>query len=205
MLIISYYLHYVYCCNFLDFNSIGTIVELGGGAGKQVEVIKKLHPHIRFLLFDIVPPLYVAQRYLQTVFPDDVISYRETRKMTSIPEIGERKILIFGNWQFPLLENVKIDLFWNASSFQEMEPDIVGNYLHYVNSQADSVYLQELMGGSHVGRPGKFGVLTPTTLKDYEKGLDNFRLLDLSPSRGPFGRALGGNEDSDSFWLRNVC
>ncbi|EMM79683.1 sugar O-methyltransferase domain protein [Leptospira interrogans str. 2006001854] len=35
---------------------------------------------------------------------------------------------------------MKIDLFWNAASFQEMEPDVVSNYLTIVNESAKAIF-----------------------------------------------------------------
>ena len=203
MSVLYYYLRYVYCCNYIDFARTKVIVELGSGAGKQVEVIKKLHPDICFLLFDIPPQLYVCESYLDAVFPESIVSYKDTRNLESIPDAREGKIFIFGNWKFPILEKTKIDLFWNAASFQEMEPDVVANYLTYVNRQASFVFLQEAMSGKEVAkRIGEHGVLRQTTLEDYKNGLKDFELLDVSPSLSPVGRRGPGY--SDSFWKRTV-
>jgi putative sugar O-methyltransferase len=78
MSLLSFYLNYVYCCKYINFDDVKIIVELGSGSGKQIEVIKKLHPDICFLLFDIPPQLYVCEQYLSSVFPDDVVSYKDT-------------------------------------------------------------------------------------------------------------------------------
>jgi putative sugar O-methyltransferase len=200
MSILYYYLRYVYCCNHIDFDNIKIIVELGSGSGKQIEVIKKLHPGISFLLFDIPPQLYVCEQYLKSVFPDSLVSYKDTRNMDSIPEVKKGEIFILGNWKFPILEKVDIDLFWNAASFQEMEPDVVANYLSYINKQANAVFLQEAMGGKGVARKkGNHGVLKQSKLEDYKNGLTNFRLLDMSPCMLPIGKLSGY---SDSFWER---
>jgi putative sugar O-methyltransferase len=43
-----YYIQYAYCCKFIDFDSIDSVMEIGSGAGKQLEVIKKLYSHITF-------------------------------------------------------------------------------------------------------------------------------------------------------------
>lgn len=203
-LMLSYYMQYVYCHQFVDFNDINVIVELGGGAGKQIEVIKKLHPHITFLLFDIPPQLYVSEQYLKSVFPNQVVSYRETRtiKNISITPSMEGKICIFGNWQFPLLENLPFDLFWNASSFQEMEPEVVENYLKYVNKQAKMVFLRQVMAGKNrASKAGKSGVLKPTTLNDYQSGLKNFEMVDLSNLLHPIWK-VSRNNYKDSFWKK---
>jgi len=201
MSMLYYYLRYAYCCNFVDFDDIRICVELGGGCGKQIEVLKKLHPDICFLLFDIPPQLYVCQQYLSAVFPDSVVSYRETRRMSSISGPEKGKVFIFGNWKFPIIEKLNIDLFWNAASFQEMEPEIVANYLYYINKSASHVFLQQNMSGKKLAqKKGDVGVMEQTTLEDYKKGLANFELIDLSPCVRPTGDNLSGY--SDSFWRR---
>lgn len=197
-----YYLRYAYCHRFVDFDGLGVIVELGPGAGRQVEVIRKLHPDITFVLFDIPPQLYVCEQYLKAVFGDAVISYRETRKWQALSIQQAGAVVMLGSWQFPLLAGRDIDLFWNAVSFQEMEPEVVENYLRYVNGSAAAVYLQEKMEGKEVAeRAGEAGVLRRTTLVDYEKGLSDFELVDVSPCWQPLGELRG---HSDSFWKRRA-
>ena len=178
--ILYYYLRYVYCTRFINFDDISILVELGSGCGKQVEVIKKLHPDICFFIFEIPPQLYVCEQYLTSVFPESVVSYKQTRDM-NVPRVEKGKIFIFGNWKFPLIEKVNVGLFWNAASFQEMEPDVVSNYLEFVNAQAKYVYLFEKMDGKELASELQGGgVLQKTTIQEYINGLSNFRLVDLS-------------------------
>jgi len=152
---LSYYVQYAYCCKYMNFNSINTIMELGSGAGKQTEVLKKLYPNMTFYLFDIPPQLYVCEKYLSKVFPDDVITYEETRNLKKIPEDHKGKIFIFGSWKIADLD-FNCDLFWNSMSFQEMEPEIVLNYLNYINGLTRKyVFLNEVMNGKKLSKAGK--------------------------------------------------
>lgn len=201
MSMLYYYLRYAFCSQHVDFKSIDRVMELGSGSGKQVEVIKKLHPQLTFLLFDLPPQLYVCEMYLNTVFPGAVVSYRDTRKRENLTDLEPGKIYMFGNWKFPLTEELGVvDLFWNAASFQEMEPHVVANYLSHVDQTAARVYLQETMEGKEVARrPGTTGVLRKTALEDYRRGLPHFELTDLSPCWTPLGPLAGY---SDSFWKR---
>ena len=200
MRLLSYYLQYVYCYDYLNFNNIDIMVELGSGSGKQIEVIKKLHPDICFLLFDIPPTLYVCEQYLSSVFPDDVVSYRDTKLMDSIPEIHKGKILFLGTWKFPILNNEKVDLFWNSASFQEMEPDIISNYLKIINENSNAVFLRASMGGSKVAeKKGEHGVIESINLDNYKNSLSNFKLCDMSPSFWPINKR---DTYSNSFWER---
>jgi len=198
MSILDFYISYAYNCKYINFDDIKIMVELGSGSGKQIEVIKKLHPNVCFLIFEVPPQLYVCEQYLKSVFPGDVVSYKDTKMMNSLPNYCKGKIFIFGNWKFSILKKVQVDLFWNSASFQEMEPDIVANYLRYVNAQTNAVYLRQLMEGKIIAsKKGDRGVLKQTTIEDYKKGLTNFKLRDISPTQ-----TISNLTYKNSFWER---
>lgn len=201
--ILNYYIYYAYCCQFIDFNSIDSMMEIGSGVGKQIEVIKKLHPQINFYILDIPPQLYVCEQYLTELFPNSVISYRKTRNMKRIERNEKGKIYIFGNWKIEELSNFNYDLFWNSASFQEMEPEIVLNYLKFVNPQTkNSIFLHELMPGKEkASKKGKHGVLEETTLEHYKKGLQNFTIENISDS---FNLMKMNPKYKFSFWKRKI-
>ena len=58
-------MYYSYANQFVDFDNIETVVELGSGWGSQAEVWMQLNPDVRLFLFDISPTLYVAEQYLR--------------------------------------------------------------------------------------------------------------------------------------------
>jgi putative sugar O-methyltransferase len=206
MSMLYYYLRYVYCCKYVDFETVRVFVELGSGSGKQLELLRKLYPHITFLVFDIPPQLYVCEQYLKAVFPDWVVSYRETRELETIEALGDvtpGALCILPTWKFLLLSDLPVDLFWNAASFQEMEPHAVANYLQVVNAQAEWVFLQELFSGKpQASAPGEPGVIKPVTLEDYQAGLSEFEMVDMSPSWGPLGVVTEEGVYCDSVWRR---
>lgn len=188
---IQYYLQYVYASRFVDFNKLPVIAELGSGMGRQTEIFFKLHPESAYLLFDIPPQLYVAEQYLKSVFPGKVVSYDETRNWTDLTNIKPGHIHIFGNSKMPLLATGQIDLFWNSASFHEMEPDVVQNYLKYVDTSAKWAYLAEnLRGGKRAKAPGEMGILDVTTLDHYKDGLPSFDLVAMDPVLRVNGKSL---------------
>lgn len=197
--ILNYYLRYAYCCQFLNFDSIHVITELGSGCGKQIEVLKKLHPHLSFFIFDIPPQLYVCEQYLKAVFADDVISYRQTKSMSHISSPEEGKIYIFGSYKFPILESLETDLFWNAASLQEIEPETAKHYLSYVNKYCRAIYLNEWMSG--VKKRGSEELVVQTQLKHYEEALTHFKRVDLSPAY-TLPKMRRSEIYKDSFWER---
>jgi putative sugar O-methyltransferase len=198
-----YYQRYAYAQKHINFDNVRVIAELGSGSGKSIEVLKKLFPEITYVLFDISPQLYVCEQWLKEVFPGEVVSYRDCRNMTSLENLEKGKIYIFGAWHFPLLKNYKLDLFWNCASFQEMEPDVVANYLSFVNDSAKDVFLLEKMNGKEIAEEaGTKGVLHPVIIDHYKKGLSNFKIKDIQIALHPDGNPMW-NGYEESIWVRN--
>ena len=199
-----YYMRIAFACKYLDFDRVSVMVELGSGSGKSIEIIRKCFPHLTILLFDIAPQLYVCEQYLKSVFPGQVVSYRENRQRSSLNDLESGKIYVFGAWHFPLLKHAQVDLFWNCASFQEMEPHVVANYLNIVDQCADSVYLMAKMDGKEsANSPGEHGVLEPVTMEHYQEGLSNHTIVGLDDCRLPSGRPMMAGY-KESVWKRGV-
>ncbi|PPR79921.1 MAG: hypothetical protein CFH01_00130 [Alphaproteobacteria bacterium MarineAlpha2_Bin1] len=185
------YMNYSYCNNYFNFNRNCTLVELGAGIGKQIYIIKTLHPKVSFLNFDLPIQLYCCEQYLKKLFRSDLISYRETREWKKIPKLSPGKVYMLGSWQFPLLTSYKFDLFWNSASFQEMEPEIVENYLNIIRNSTDYIYLNQNMSGMPTGEKGTLRVLNATTEKTYFESLNSYKLINRSEAFYPLSRAKG--------------
>lgn len=198
---LNFYIRYAYVRQFFAFGDC-TIVEIGSGSGKQAELLKKAHPGATILLFDIPPQLYVANQYLKSVFPGEVVDYSRTREITRAAEIEKGKIHLFPNWKIGIAAEIDIDLFWNAASFQEMEPETVKHYLQYV-SHAANVYLMQVMyGQSQAPRPGDAGVLQKTQLPHYFEYLHNHQIIDLTTAALAIPLPYVDFRYSDTFWQR---
>ena len=197
---LRYYLQYVYMSRFVDFETIGTVAELGSGMGRQTEVVCRLHPRVSYLLFDLPPQLYVAEQFLSAVFPERVVSYRATREWTRLETVPPGSICLLGSAQMPLLETGDLDLFVNAASFHEMEPDVVRNYLSHVNARTKWAYLSENLATVGKARQaGDLGVMKQTVLEDYVEGLSNFELLDQRPCEQINGKPM---QEQDMMFRR---
>jgi putative sugar O-methyltransferase len=198
--IFDYYIRYSYCCRYIDFEKVNVIVELGSGSCKLTEVIKKLHPHISFLNFDIAPQLYIGEMYLKTVFGNDVVGYESNRNIQTIERPEPGKIYFYGSWQFPLLKDFKHDLFFNVTSFQEMEPPIVQNYLQFIDGNVPAIYLHEQMAGKEKAqKEGDFGVMDPVKLEHYIKFLTAYELVNKEDSYDEYGE-MKWKGYMNTFW-----
>ena len=197
---LSCYLRYAYCSGFVDFDELDLVVELGSGVGSQIEVLKKFHPRLTVVVFDIAPQLYVCEQYLKTVFPDDVVSYGVTREWDNLEALESGKIHIMGTSSFPALQSVPVDLFLSSASLQEMEPDVVANYLKIVNETSQNVFLRQNFGGMSVAkRGGAPGVLRKTEFPVYENALADFELIDR---RFPENFNAAYTTVENTFWRR---
>lgn len=206
---LRYYLTYAYAGRFVDYDDVKVYAELGSGMGHQAEILATLHPQATILLFDLPPQLYVCSQYLTTLFGDRVVPYRETRALREPgdlkpAELEPGKIHLLGSWSFEILRDLPVDLFWNGASFQEMEPNVVANYLDVVDGCAEHVFIEAVMDGKErAAKAGQQGVLEPTTLRHYEQGLPSFDRVDLRPTVLPDATVKGGRRKySDSFWHR---
>jgi putative sugar O-methyltransferase len=174
MQFLSYYIRYCFVQKHISLNGQEIIVELGSGSGHQIEVLKKLYPELTILCFDLPPQIYLCELYLTNVFgKDNVVSIEETLNWTDLSKLKKGKIHFMGNWQIPVLQNFKFDIFWNAASFGEMEPHVVENYLSYILMNCTWVYLLQIREGNPIK-----SVNHPVVYDDYNRWLKNFTLID---------------------------
>lgn len=172
---LSYYLRYCFAQKNISFNGDETIVELGSGSGYQIEILKKLYPNMTVLCFDLPGQIYLCEKYLSRALgAENVIGTDETLKWKDLSGVKRGGVHFLGNWQIPLLQNFQFDVFWNAASFGEMEPDIVENYLKYVKGNARWIYLLQARHGKE--KSGKAHVNAQITLDDYKQFLSGYVL-----------------------------
>ena len=168
MKFLSFYVRYCFVHKYIKLKGDETIVELGSGSGFQVELLKKIYPNLTILCFDLPAQLYLCEVYLSKVFGDqEIVGSEKNLQAVSLSNLEKGKIHMFGNWQFPLLANFKFDVFWNAASFGEMEPEIVTNYLSYIDGNFSWAYLMQARNGKESS--AESGVVKPILFADYSK------------------------------------
>ena len=68
-----------------------------------------------------------------------------------IPDEYRKKIIVLPTAMMPQWSNIKIDLFWNSASFQEMETEAVKNYLSLVlKMQPEVIFISASPGGNFI-------------------------------------------------------
>jgi putative sugar O-methyltransferase len=140
--------------------NLSSILEIGGGYGTLGEILLKSNPDGFYVNVDIPPVAAVSTYYLQQVFgKENVLTYTESRDLDVIDlDVlkARYKAVVLCPWQLPKLIGT-VDLFANFMSFQEMEPDVVSNYINYV---------QPLVSGHVLVRNSALGKKTAKNLGD---------------------------------------
>jgi len=118
----------------LDKREVRTIMELGPGYGRTAYVFLTLQPGCRYILVDIPPALFVAQRYLGTLFPDrNVFKFRPFDNFSEVQrEFEEADIIFLTPNQLESLPDKSVDLFVNISSLHEMRMDQINYYFREI-------------------------------------------------------------------------
>ena len=172
---LAYYLRYAFAHRYVPLKGDEIVVELGPGSGHQIEVLKKLYPDLTVLCFDLPAHVFLCQAYLtEALSPEMLLGTDATVGWTDLSGLRKGHVHFFGNWQFPLIEGLEVDVFWNAASFGEMEPDVVQNYLRSVAGNARWIYLLQARSGKETA--GKARVRTPIAFADYVRFLPGHEL-----------------------------
>ena len=88
----------------------------------------------KIIYLDAVPNIYIGTEYLRKFFKDKVVDYLQTKKMNKIKFSNDDnlEIICIPPWEIEKVE-CKIDHFHNAASFVEMPPEVIKNYIKFVD------------------------------------------------------------------------
>lgn len=159
------YLNYLLCLAALSQHVQEvpkSFLELGGGFGVLGEIVLSRDPEARYVDLDIPPLLTTSSYYLTELFGDRVSTYDEAIAASGpIPLQGSACL---PNYRIDDLEQA-FDVFLNAYSFQEMEPDVVEQYIESVCRIGPKyvVSLNSRSGKPKVSEGHEIGVVEPVT------------------------------------------
>ena len=164
---------------------IRSVMEIGGGFGTLGEILLRAG-EFSYINVDIPPTAAVSSFYLARQPGIHFTDYLETRTRERIEVPRSAQQMVLCPWQLPRLQG-QVDLFVNFISFQEMEPEVVGNYLSHVERLgAKFVLLRNLREGKPVkSEQRKYGVATPILGADYDELLPAYELM--ATNVHPFG------------------
>lgn len=176
-------LNYLLGLSFLKKHLAGDVprklLEIGGGFGTLGEIWSQAGiANWQYIDIDIPPTQFAADHYLKQALGDDqVTGFDQVAALGGIDISKLKPASVLCSWQIEQLEG-DIDLFVNFISFQEMEPDVVQNYLHHVDRlKSRWVLLRNMREGKQLKREGYAGVTTPIKTDDYQNMLPNYQLV----------------------------
>jgi putative sugar O-methyltransferase len=114
----------------LSLHPGSVVLELGAGYGRDAYAILATNPGIKYIIVDIAPALWVAERYLRNQFPERCIfPFRDFESFASIEgEFSRSDVAFFLSTQINQLPAGIADLVINISSLHEMRLDQIGFY-----------------------------------------------------------------------------
>lgn len=188
---LNYLLGLAFLKHHCDTSGIRTVLEIGAGFGSLGEILLSDERNdCLYVDVDIPPTIHVATYYLASVFGEKaVLDYQAARAMgvVDLADVSRsHKAAMLATWQLPKVVG-KVDLFVNFISFQEMEPDVVQNYLSHMDRLgARYVLLRNLREGKAKAKSAKdVGVCDPVLGEMYDSFLARYRLL--ATNTVPFG------------------
>ena len=164
-----------------------TVLEIGGGFGTLGEIWAQSDiPGWKYIDIDIPPTQFVADQYLKAVLGErQVTGFNDIPNQQNIAISDLKNASVLCSWQIEQLQG-EVDLFVNFISFQEMEPDVVANYLNQVDRlKSRWVLLRNMREGKQIQKDGHVGVKTPIRSDDYVQMLPNYQLV--ARNVHPFG------------------
>jgi putative sugar O-methyltransferase len=116
-------------------DDITKVCELGAGYGRNAFVFIQAFPNCKYTIVDIPPALYIAQRYLTSVFKDKrIFSFRNFENFNEVhEELQSADLSFLLPHQAELLPAKEMDLFINISSLHEMRMDQIKAYFRLIN------------------------------------------------------------------------
>lgn len=189
---LNYLLGLAFLKRHCDLSGMRTVLEIGGGFGSLGEILlaDPRNSDIFYIDIDIPPTVHCAHHYLASVYGRDVVlDYARTRHSDTLDIAGmamSHRAATLASWQLPKLRG-QVDLFVNFISFQEMEPDVVRNYLAEVERlKARFVLLRNLREGkAKAPTLDGVGVVEPIRGEMYDDFLNSYRLI--GSNTVPFG------------------
>lgn len=201
-------LNYLTGLSFLKQHLAGevpiTVLEIGGGFGTLGEIWSQAGvENWKYIDIDIPPTQCVADFYLKSVLGEDqVTGFNEFAATQSIHIDQLKPASVLCSWQIEQLVG-EVDLFVNFISFQEMEPDVVQNYLHHVDRlKSRWILMRNMREGKQIQKEGHVGVKTPIQTNDYIQMLPNYRLV--ASNLHPFGYETVDGFHSELLLLKRI-
>lgn len=125
----------------INLNNKKNIVIIGDGWGILTSLLLKLDIVKRVILINLNRTLLVDLIYTKLVLPQIVNNSILVENTNEISKIGKEKLVVLRADNYELLSFFDKDLVINITSFQEMNIDVVNNYIKFLEANKRQFYL----------------------------------------------------------------
>ena len=107
------------------------IVDIGGGYGGMLRLLKLMYRASKCYSFDLPESNFISEYYLRNCFPTS--TFFTLRDFIESKSIEDADFTILPGWHIDALPNTSIDLVINTRSMMEMEVPIIKFYMKQIN------------------------------------------------------------------------
>ena len=125
----------------VDLDDKKNIIVIGDGWGILTSLLLKLNLAKRVILINLNKTLLVDLSYIKKVMPEILRESILVEKKEEISKIKNEKLVAIRADNYELLKFLKKDLVININSFQEMNINIVNNYIKYLENDKNAFLL----------------------------------------------------------------
>lgn len=112
------------------------IMEIGGGYGAFMRMIREFHPQASCIMIDIPETLFFLDVFLRHHFPDGKFLYATDREILS-GDLTQYDFILVPHYLASGLKGKKIDLLINTNSFGEMLTDTIRHWFDLFQKDLD--------------------------------------------------------------------
>ena len=141
-------LEYLPVSRHCPLDTFSTIIEIGAGCGRTAFTFITFHPHVKYVIVDFPPALYISQRYLSEVFPDKkVMKFQPFMHFSEVAdEYKQADIVFLMPDQLEKLPDRSGDLFIAVDCLHEMKPERIAHYFNEAERLCSYLYEGLLSG-----------------------------------------------------------
>ena len=127
-----------------SFGKPSTVLEVGAGSGRTAYALSRISSTIKYIICDIPPALFIAQKYLRNAFPDKKVFYfRQFEEVEEVEQVFDVADIVFlMPDQLKLLPSKSIDLMLAIDCLHEMTVAEVQRYFNHADRLADYFYFK---------------------------------------------------------------
>ena len=125
-----------------EIKNLNKILEIGAGSGRTCEAILSIEEHLKYIICDIAPAMYISYQRLKLAFPKKKIALliNVNNKTELEKQIEDNEIIFIFPHQLELLEKKSLDLVVAIDCIHEMDKLTIQYYFKLFDNISKNFY-----------------------------------------------------------------